>query len=277
VTKTFTAALILDLVDAGRLSLDDTLDKFYPAFASASAVRIRHLLSHSSGLFEYLGDPEVYAGRFSPWNPDDAIARAAAHPLRFAPGTWFEYCNTNYIVLGRIVERVTGETYGARLRTRLLAPLHLDDTFLEGFDAIPYAIVEGSVASPTGPVARDRIVHPSLSWAAGAIQSDAEDVARWFDALFGGHVLSPASLEGMKTPLRLPNGAIVPAAFGMGIETSPDGTHWFHSGGGEHWDFACYAGRAEEASGASVVACSSYGPVAGQEIARALWAAIEAP
>ena len=115
-TKVYTATLIHKLIEDGRLDYATTVDRFYPEFPNGSHITIRHLLTHTSGIMEMLRLEAVQANMTKPWAPDELIAMAGAQPPFFAPGTNQMYCNTGYLMLARIAEKVTGQCYEEQLR-----------------------------------------------------------------------------------------------------------------------------------------------------------------
>ena len=241
VTKTYTATLAFLLIEDGVLALDDPIAIWYPALPGASTITIRHLLSHTSGLFDYLGDPDVYADRFRAWDHDALIGEVVGHPLGFAPGTAFDYSNTNYLVLGRVIERVTGTRYVDQLRTRILDPFALSETFLEGEEPIPGGFVQGSTLGPDGLRPAD-FVHPSLAWAAGSLVAPASDVARFGRLLFDGAIVGPASVQAMMTPVVLASGDRSPYGLGLVVYDTAAGPYVGHHGGGSCCDFSTWLG-----------------------------------
>src|SRR4051794_448411 len=220
VTKTFTAVIVLELAADGRLRLSDTLERYLPGVVPAGdRITIRELLDHRSGLANYVIYPawQQRLKRSSPLHPIDALRFAAAQPLDFAPGTQWEYSNTNYIALGLIIEAVTHHSYAEQLRQRILTPLRLRDTEL------------ATARNPAG--LDDRGVDPNGAWAAGAVVSSAQDIARFFTALLSGHILSGASLTKMKRTVDGLDGRY-PVDDGLGIflTRTPCGRFWGHSG-----------------------------------------------
>jgi len=143
-TKTFVATLVLQLVAEGRLSLDDTVERWLPGIVAGNGndgrtVTVRHLLQHTSGLYNYTNDlnelasPEGYESvRFRSWRPTELVAMAMRHPPNFAPGTHWDYSNTGYILVGMIIEAVTGRTWDIEVRDRVIRPLGLRHTFSPG-------------------------------------------------------------------------------------------------------------------------------------------------
>jgi D-alanyl-D-alanine carboxypeptidase len=182
ITKTYTAAVVLGLVEEGRLSLRDRVVDLLPGVAVNPEVTVAQLLHHTSGiadLYTPLRDTlNVQTARR--WTPQEVLAGVGG-PW-FAPGAGWAYSNTNYVLLGMIVERVTGNSFSAELRSRIAAPLDLEETGLQGGRRAPYLL---STSWATA------------FWTSGAMYSTAEDLLRWGDALYGGKVLTHTSLRRM--------------------------------------------------------------------------------
>jgi D-alanyl-D-alanine carboxypeptidase len=233
ITKTFVAALALLLVEDGTLGLDDTVERWLPGLVPAGrAITVRDLLSHRSGLFDYVEDDRVLRAHERRWTPRELISIAIAHPPEHSPaGGSFAYSSTNYLVLGLIMEEAGGGSLGSQLRERLFSPLGLRRTsFVPG--AIRGLHVHGHRPPShqgvvTGPPI-DTSAEPAWwTWAAGAIVSSAGDLHRFFAALLRGRVLSTPLLREMET--------LVPAGrlqYGLGIATFPTPCvqAWGHTG-----------------------------------------------
>ena len=204
VTKSFVATVVLQLVGEGRLSLDDSIEHWLPGLVpNGGMITVRQLLSHQSGLFDYLNDERVLkpylSGNFGyVWTPPKLVAVSTAHPALFAPGAKYSYSNTNYIVLGLIVEAATKDTIKAQLRKRIFGPLGLRSTLLATSQHIPGAHARGYLVQ--GKKLQDvTLVSPSYAWTAGGIVSTASDIAHFYRALLGGRLLPPDLLQAMKT------------------------------------------------------------------------------
>jgi D-alanyl-D-alanine carboxypeptidase len=218
VTKTFTAAVVLQLVDEGTLRLDDTLDEYVPgAVPRGDEITIRYLLSHRSGLVNFTDDRSWLeeAGRSPSTRPLGSLRFAGSQPLVFEPGSQESYSNTNYIALGLIIEKATGESYAHELEQRILDPLELDRTELATTRLLPDLDDDGE--------------NPNLPWAAGSIVSTTHDLSRFFSALLSGEIVSEASLAEMKRPAS--GGGGMGAGLGIFPSDQPCGRHWGHAGG----------------------------------------------
>lgn len=233
ITKTFVAALVLQLVDDGQLRLDDSVERWLPGLVpNGRAITVRQLLMHTAGLYDYVEDPRVLRGPERRWTPRELVALATSYPPeRLPPGQSFAYSSTNYIVLGLIAERAGGAPLARQLRESLFEPLGLGRTsFVPG--VIRGEHVHGHRPPShqgvvTGPPADTSDEPAWWTWAAGAIVSTAEDVQRFFAALLGGGVLSPATLREMET--LIPAGSL---EYGLGIASfpTPCGPAWGHTG-----------------------------------------------
>jgi D-alanyl-D-alanine carboxypeptidase len=217
VTKTYVSATILSLAADGALGLDDTLDTWQPDVPGAGVITVRQLLDHTSGLYNYTDDEDFFAGILADpmavYSPAELVAVATAHPPYFAPGAGWYYSNTNYILLGMIIEAVTGEPVAAAMRARLLDPQSLEHTFLDGDEPVQGALAHGFDRDGADVTFA---LHPSAAWAAGAITATAGDLADWAMALYGGGVVAPALRDDMLDLVDV--GDLLPgASYGLGV------------------------------------------------------------
>jgi D-alanyl-D-alanine carboxypeptidase len=209
ITKTFVSALVLKLAEDGELSLDDRVGKWVREFprSKGSGASLRQLLGHTSGIYNYTDNPRfgnaVEQGRL-PWTPERTLQFVKA-PY-FPPGKDFRYSNTNYVLLGMVIERATGRPLQEQIRTRLLEPLGLDRIFLQagssrfadiahGYTAISHDLPHKDVSD--GSMLVPNVRSSQSAWAAGGMAADARSVAVWADSLFGGRVLEETSLDEM--------------------------------------------------------------------------------
>lgn len=210
-TKQFTAAGILLLAEQGKLSIDDRLSVYMPDFPRAGEVSLRDLLNHTAGVHNYTESDA--ADRISDTGatvPELISAIAAQDPLYdFAPGTMWHYSNSNYAVLGAVIEKVSGQTYAQFMKGTIFNRLGMADTAVDDNGAIAPRRASGYSLSGGQPAAFRHASHLDMSvpYAAGAIRSTVEDLARWNVALYGGRLLSAASLAQMAGPGLLRNGA----------------------------------------------------------------------
>ncbi|WNV87279.1 serine hydrolase domain-containing protein [Umezawaea sp. Da 62-37] len=260
VTKTFVATVVLQLVDEGRVGLDDPVGAYVDGVPNGDRMTVRQVLNHTSGLYDYAHEEGLStnrwrgAARFREYRPAELLAVAASREPYFEPGGGWHYSNTNYVVAGMLVERVTGRAYGEEVRARVLRPLGLAHTIVPGrWAGLPlphahgYTEVDGQRVDAT-------LMNPSLDWAAGEMISTADDLNRFFDALLGGGLTSPASLAAMRQTV--PTGTIF--AYGLGLQRFdlPCGRSvWGH--GGELIGYLTYATRADDGRRAAL----SYNPL----------------
>lgn len=218
VTKQFTAAAILQLRDAGKLSLDDPMTKWLPEFETpGNGVTLRHLLSHTAGIVELGQMQELRAMRLLT-NPDvtrdsvyGVISRYAPH---FPPGTMQVYSNTGYWLLGRVVEKASGMTYEEYLEKRIFEPLGMTRSmYCDNSKNVPDRAYGHGMRN--GVIRRAPSIVHTATYAAGAICSTAGDMVTWLQSLHGGKVMSPRSYEEMIAPYRLTDGTLV--RYGMGL------------------------------------------------------------
>lgn len=223
ITKTFVATVVLQLVEEGRLRLEDTVERWLPgAVPGGDRISVRQLLDHTSGVYDYLetlpGPPrqEFHDNRWRTWTASELVQRAVANPPTFEPpGSSHAYSNTNYILLGQIVERVTGRPYGEEIQRRVIWPLRLRGTSVPGTSPlIPEPHPRGY--APTLENGEMVLIdftemNPSVMGASGEMISTTRDLNRFFDALLGGRLLPGHLLDEMRTP------GTADATYGLGL------------------------------------------------------------
>ncbi len=249
VTKTYLATVVLQLAVEQRLQLSDSLDSWLPGLVPESgAITLEQLLRMRSGLPDYvrtvLGDPPDPARLRRRFAPQELIGTALAQPGRWAPGLGWRYSNTDYILLGLIVEKATGQSLDEVFRQRIFQPLDLDSSYLPGQELhIEGRHTRGYLRQDveSGYVDATEFT-PSECWSAGAIISTPPDVARFLDALLGGRVLPAPALAAMRST-RTAHGDL---DYGMGLARYRlrDGTV-VHGHGGTHFGVDCYAFRSD--------------------------------
>lgn len=225
-TKAFTATVVLQLVNEGRLSLDDLAANFVPELPGPwRGVTIRQLLHHTSGIPDYTEQPDFEARMSERLTPDAIVARTADKPLNFPSGTQFRYANSGYVILGMIVEKLDGRPFADSLQRRVLRPLGLRHTRLN---------VDGDRAEVLGFTANGkpaRAINMTQPYAAGSVVSTIGDMERWVAAQ-GSTRLLPAKLWAeMERSGTLSDGT--PTHYGMGwIMGSMNGVRTIEHGGG---------------------------------------------
>lgn len=213
ITKQFTAAAILQLKEKGKLDIDDKLSKYLPDVQHADSVTLRQLMAHTSGMPEYLTGPDLPEAATRQVTFDMLMKRIAGKPLDFDPGTRWSYSNTGYILLGKVIEAVSGEKYDAYVRSHLLAPAGMMQTTTVAGEprvenmARGYQRVDGKlVAAPT--------IADSFGWSAGNLVSTVEDLEKWNLALTEGHIVDPDDYALMTSPVDISQGK---AKYGLGF------------------------------------------------------------
>jgi D-alanyl-D-alanine carboxypeptidase len=238
IAKTVIATITLQLVGEGRLRLDDTIERWLPGMVpNGAAITIRMLLNHTSGIFDYTADPDWNAAVFADpdrhWSPQELVAVGTAHSPLFPPGQGLAYSNTGYILIGLVLEKVTGQPVQDLVWQRVVRPLHLHGTFLATSARFRGAYAHGYFPpSLTGDGYLDASsFHPSIGWAAGALVSTAPDLARFYQALLSGRLLTPALLNEMTTTVTGPDYPGIGVGLGIWSVETPCGTVWGHEGG----------------------------------------------
>ncbi|MFI2213681.1 serine hydrolase domain-containing protein [Streptomyces sp. NPDC020141] len=252
VTKTFVSTVLLQMEAEGRLSLDDSVEKWLPGVVRGNGndgrrITVRQLLNHSSGLFNYTSDPEFarknltapgfLTHRYDTHAPLDLVKVGLAHRPDFAPGTRHSYSNTGYILAGLIIEKISGKTYESEVRERILQPLGLRSTSLPENDPRlprPSARNYSGLGDQSATELYDVTAHNmSWGWAAGDMISTTKDLNRFLSSLMRGKLFPKKQLNAMKTTIPTPDDQLY-SGYGLGIYTvrnSCDATLWSHSGG----------------------------------------------
>ncbi|MFI8895415.1 serine hydrolase domain-containing protein [Streptomyces paradoxus] len=248
VAKTFVATVVLQLEAEGELSLDDTVEKWLPGVVrgnghDGSRITVRQLLNHTSGIFDVLRDrgfqqrymtaEGFLEHRFDELTPEELLAYALRNERSFEPGESWGYSNTNYVLAGMLIEKVTGHSYADEIRHRIIEPLDLDETSLPSKRVtLPrpgsraYAKLAPTATGPTYDVTE---LNPTIAGAGGGIVSDSADLTRFYSALLRGRLLPPRQLTEMKStyPVREKK------SYGLGLwayELDCGMTVWGHTG-----------------------------------------------
>jgi D-alanyl-D-alanine carboxypeptidase len=247
-TKTFVAVVVLQLVGEGKLSLEDTVDRWLPGVVSGNGndgarITIRNLLQHTSGLYNYTQDLPALGSaddfdrhRYDHYDLADLAALAMRHPPVFAPGARWEYSNTGYVLAAMVVERVTGQSWAAQVRSRILIPLGLRDTsYPYDRPVLPRPHARSyQQFQPGGPLVDVSVFNPTAPSAAGGMESTAADLVRFWRGLQRGELLRPAQLAEMRrTVLADSLQDVLPGLrYGLGVFWVPSqcGGYWGHPG-----------------------------------------------
>ncbi len=196
VTKTFTVTGVLQLADQGKVALDDPIAKYVEGVPSGDQITLRQLARMQSGLYNYSATEAFQQALFSdpqrPFTPQEVLAYAFAAPNVFAPGADFQYCNTNLVLLGLVVEKVSGQSLPDYIRDHMLTPLNMGDTSFPTNNAFPEPHAQGyTIQAADGKEADATDWNPSWGWAAGAMISTLDDLRIWAPALATGQLLTP--------------------------------------------------------------------------------------
>ncbi|MFE6199292.1 serine hydrolase domain-containing protein [Streptomyces sp. NPDC057838] len=206
VSKTFTAVVIMQLVADGRIDLDAPANLYLPKPLPGDAITVRHLLSHRSGLYDYSNDmfaqtvPGFEAVRNKVFTYQELIDLSSARPLNNAPGAAYSYSNTNFVVLGQMIEHITGTSVGANYQERIFTPLGLRNTFyVHPRTTLPGSYARGYLRQDDTTLPLVDSTEQTVSWAqsAGAVISNAEDLNRYTTALVRGELVREDLLEEM--------------------------------------------------------------------------------
>jgi D-alanyl-D-alanine carboxypeptidase len=236
-TKPFVATVVLQLAAERRIALDAPVERYLPGVVRGAdndgrEITVRQLLQHTSGLpnvMDHLSPMTILQDPLRHWGARELVELALPHPRHFRPGQGWAYSNTNYLLAGMIVERVTGRSYGTEIQRRVLVPLGLHNTFVPGDSpAIPGTHPQGYVR-PGAELIDITQLNPTVAGAAGGMISSTADLNRFLAALLRGRLLPPAQLHQMLDGR--PTGRTSGSKYGLGLEWLPDcGGIWGHAG-----------------------------------------------
>lgn len=251
ITKTFIATVLLQLVDEGRLALDDPAGRYLPEYGLDQRITVRMLLQHTSGLFNYTGEgnpdgtvepgiplqgEEFRKNQYRTYSPRELVGVALARPARFEPGTSWSYSNTNFVLAGQLIERLTGRSYAAQVEKRILKPLRLRETSFPGRNPrLPGPHAHGYYTywhDDDFRLIDVTTVNPTWAGAAGEMISTTKDLDRFIVALLGGELLPADLLAQMREAV--PVGPT--EGYGLGLATQDvgqdcGGVYEGHTGG----------------------------------------------
>ena len=228
--KQFTAAAILQLEEQGKLRVEDKLSKYFPGYPKGDSVTLHMLLNHTSGIYNYSDNPDFL--KIDPNIPVNELKEVYLSlfkdkPFNFSPGTWWSYSNSNYILLGYIIEQVSGETYGDYLLKNVLRKAGMDNSgVFDSHDAIIPRVASGYTKKPGGWT-RGGTIPISSGLGAGSIYATARDMHNWGKALYSGKVISDTSLAKMNTPNHGSRGY----GYGVYVDSMFNRRAIYHSGG----------------------------------------------
>ncbi|MFC9700382.1 serine hydrolase domain-containing protein [Streptomyces sp. NPDC056943] len=251
ITKTFVATVLLQLQAEGRIDLDDPVEKWLPGVVRGNGhdgrkITVRQLLNHTSGVYSVTSDPGFQEKIFGPgflehrydrWTPKQLVDIAMTHAPDFAPGTAWNYSNTNYVLAGMVIEKVTGRPYGKAVENRIIKPLKLRATSVPGTDVrMPKPSSPAYSTLSTDPNAKVHDVSklsPTIASAAGEMISDSNDLQTFYRALLKGKLLPKAELREMTTTVPI-SPELPGAGYGLGLmkqKLSCGKEIWGHGGG----------------------------------------------
>lgn len=227
VTKQFTSAIILQLQQEKKLSVQDKISKYFPGFPRGNEITVHHLLSHTSGIYNYTTNSDFMMNKVAiPHTEEQMIALFKDKPLNFEPGTKYDYSNSGYMLLGYIIEKVTKKPYEQVVRERILTPLQMNNSGFD-FTNLDNEFKTTGYYNIKDTVVKSAIVDSSVSYAAGALYSTAGDLFKWEQSLYGNQVMNDESKKLAYTPVHNKYG------YGWVIDTLY-GTQTIAHGGGIH-------------------------------------------
>jgi len=225
ITKQFTAASILLLEERGKLKVEDPVKKYMPdAPAAWDKVTIFHLLTHTSGIPSFTSFPDLESKETQTMTPQQLVDWFRDKPLEFEPGTKWNYSNSGYVLLGYLIEKISGQSYADFVQQNIFTPLGMKDSGYDSNSALIEHRAAGYSPGKDGPQ-NAGFVNMTVPLSAGGLYSTTEDLLRWEEGLFGGKVLKPESLAKMTTPFKQDY------AFGLGVNTHNGHKMIAHNGG----------------------------------------------
>nr|WSX50583.1 beta-lactamase family protein [Streptomyces sp. NBC_00974] len=217
-TKTFTVTALLELVDEGKIGLDDPIGKYVSGVPNGDRITLRELAGMRSGLFNYSADEDFFKALTSDpqreFTPQELLGYSFKHPVLFAPNAQFNYCNTNLILLGLVVEKVGGQRLADFITKEVIGPAGLKNTLFPVGAGFPKPHAQGYTNQTASGKTEDAADwNPSWGWAAGAMISDLTDMRKWAKVVATGELLTPATqAERLKISPALPG-----TGYGLGI------------------------------------------------------------
>ena len=235
ITKQFTAAAIIKCKEAGKVSLDATLATYLPSLPHAGEVTVRQLLTHSSGYEDYTDVPNFYTLASTPATFNQLVSTVVSRPLAFLPGTQFGYSNTNYLLLGRVVEVASGLTWESFVKQNLFVPAGMTESATLAEESQLDDMARGYVYV-NGRVTESKLLSESWVSSAGGIVSTVEDLKKWGDALVSGQIISSANYGLLATAAKLSDGTDSGYGFGLRIDRFEGQLRVWHGGNTSGYD-----------------------------------------
>ena len=230
ISKQFTAAAILLLEQQGKLSLDDTVGKYVPGLTRGDEVTIRQILSHTSGYQDYWPEDYLMTPMLKPTTAQQILDTWAKKPLDFAPGTQWQYSNTNYVIAGAIVERVSGQKLMDFLEEHIFHPLSMQSVWNSDEATLTQADATAYYRHALGPLRMAPKEGRGWMFAAGELAMTAHDLALWDASMLAESVLTPHSYNEMFTDVKLKSGKETHYGLGVQVETRDGHRSIEHSG-----------------------------------------------
>lgn len=231
ITKQFTAIAILQLMEQGKLSLQDEITKYIPDYPmQGHSITIEHLLTHTSGIKSYTNVPEFQVMMRTDLTPEEIIEKIKPLPMEFAPGTRWNYNNSGYIILGCIIEKVTGKTYAEYLQENFFTPLGMTGSYYGNDIRIIKNRASGYQPGEGGIVNADYL-SMTLPYAAGSIMSTVDDLYKWNRALHSYKLVKKETLDMAHTPYKLSDGMSTGYGYGWSLSELQGSSTIEHGGG----------------------------------------------
>jgi CubicO group peptidase (beta-lactamase class C family) len=274
-TKQFTAAAIMMLRDEGKLDLDAPVGRYLPGIPHGNEVLIRNLLTHTGGYAEFTEIDDIDRLGARPATNDEILETVVGRPLGFKPGTKWQYSNTAFVMLARIIEKLSGMSYSEFLRTRIFDPLGMTRTRYEDQQLVESNRATGYTRFAMGE--QEHEAHLDYTWfsGAGAIESTVADLEKWNNAIDRGTLLTPASREMMHTTFKLADGTDTNYGFGLFMRSLPGGKHVVLHGG-DTTGFGTQDARFVE-DGIDVIVLTNQEPASYNAVMNALYRVVVTP
>ena len=278
ISKQFTVATVMVLAQEGKLSLDDPVARWFPELTRANEVKLRNLMSHTSGYQDYAPQDYTIPAWTKPTTPQTVVHDWATKPLDFDPGTQYQYSNTNFNIVGLIVEKVSGQPFWSFLKSRVLDPVGLTHT-IDLDSAHDQLQPTGYFRYALGPLRPAIMEAPGWYFADGSMAMPVGDLLVWDISMMNESLLQHSSYLAMKTPTKLNNGAEI--GYGLGLTVSLTNGHRLISHGGEVGGFVAFNGiYPDDKLAIAVLTNQEASPAAsgiGRAIAGVLLPALAAP
>jgi D-alanyl-D-alanine carboxypeptidase len=274
-TKQFTAAAILMLRDEGKLDVDAPVGRYLPGIPHGNEVLIRNLLTHTGGYAEFTEIDDIDRLGARPATNDEILETVVGRPLGFKPGTKWQYSNTAFVMLARIIEKLSGMSYSEFLRTRIFDPLGMTRTRYEDQQLVESNRATGYTRFAMGE--QEHEAHLDYTWfsGAGAIESTVADLEKWNNAIDRGTLLTPASREMMHATFKLADGTDTHYGFGLFMRSLPGGKHVVLHGG-DTTGFGTQDARFVE-DGIDIIVLTNQEPASYNAVMNALYRVVVTP